>query len=243
MTLGSTVRINSDAGSLTFTRANSITGTNRNLTLGGAAGGTVGGTITTGTGTLTKDGAGTWNLNGANTYSGATLISAGTLALGSTGSLASTTYSIGNGATFDVSAQSNYSLAAVAVTIDVGSAGAGLFNGPTGALTLGNALTLNFTTSMLTNGQTYNLFDFGSQTEDFSSVTLSGSIIGSFLLTSADTWTGSFGGYDFTFSEATGILSLAAIPEPSTWALLFGGASLLFVVCRKWQARSRSLAK
>lgn len=195
--------------------------------------------------TLVKQGAGTLSLDNVNTYSGATIISAGTLALGSTGSLASTTYSIGNGAAFDVSAKTSYSLAAVAVTIDVGSSGAGFFNGPTGALTLGNALTLNFTTSTLTDGQTYNLFDFGSHTGDFSSVALSGSITGSLLLTGADTWTGSFGGYDFTFSESSGTLalSLAAIPEPSTYALLFGGSALLVAVCRKRHGRARSLVK
>ncbi|MFA6287430.1 MAG: autotransporter-associated beta strand repeat-containing protein [Opitutaceae bacterium] len=177
---------------------------------------------------LIKTGAGTLSLDGVNTYTGGTIISAGKLALGSTGSLASTTYSIGNGATFDVSAKSSYSLALVAVTIDAGSAGAGFFKGPTGALALGNAaLTINFSTSMLTNGQTYNLFDYGSQTGDFSSVALSGSITGSFVLTSTDTWTGSFDGYDFTFSEVTGILSLAAVPEPATCALL-GGLGILF---------------
>ncbi|MDF3056376.1 MAG: putative outer rane autotransporter [Rariglobus sp.] len=202
--------------------------------------------VLSGTGaTLIKQGAGRLELSAANTYSGATIVSAGTLALGSSGSLASTTYSIANGATFDVSAKSDYSLASVAVSIDVGSAGAGFFNGPAGALTLGNTLTLNFSTSTLTDGQTYNLFDFGSQTGDFSSVALSGSITGSLLLTGTDTWTGSFGGYDFTFSESTGTLalSLAAIPEPSTWALLFGGASLLIAVCSKRQGRSRLLAK
>lgn len=200
--------------------------------------------VLSGTGaTLTKQGAGTLELSATNTYSGATIISEGTLSLGTSGALASTAYSIANGAAFDVSAQSSFSLAAVAVTIDVGSAVAGFFNGPTGALALGNALTLNFTTPTLTNGQTYNLFDYGSQTGDFSSITLSGSIAGSLLLTGADTWTGSFGSYDFTFSESTGTLSIAAIPEPSIYALLFGGASLIVVGCRRRHIGSGDLVK
>ncbi|HEY9250539.1 MAG TPA: autotransporter-associated beta strand repeat-containing protein [Rariglobus sp.] len=191
---------------------------------------------------LAKSGTGTLTLSGANTYLGTTRVNAGTLALGASGSLASTTYSVANGATFDVSAKSTYSLASAAVTLDVGSASAGFFNGPTGALTLGNALTINFSTSTLTNGQTYNLFDYGSQTGDFSSVTLSGSITGSLVLGSADTWTGSFGGYDFTFSETTGILSLqtSAVPEPSTFALISGALTLAGCAFRRNRSRHAS---
>ncbi len=200
--------------------------------------------VLSGTGAnLIKQGAGKLELSAVNTYSGATIVSAGSLSLGSAASLDSTSYSIGNGATFDVSAKSSYSLAAVAVTIDVGSSTAGFFNGPSGALTLGDALTLNFSTSTLTNGQTYNLFDYGSQTGDFSSVTLSGSIVGSLALTSADTWTGTFGGYDFSFTESTGTLAIGAVPEPSTYVLLFGGAALFIAVGRKRNSRSRSLVK
>lgn len=65
-----------------------ITGTSKNLTLGGV-----------GTGKLL--------LTGASTYSGATLISSGTLALGATGSINNTSsVSLGTVGTFDVSAKS-----------------------------------------------------------------------------------------------------------------------------------------
>lgn len=248
---GYTLKLSSAKSDAKLTIENGIAlGADTNRVIDVADGGAVtdaslGGVLSGVGATLTKRGAGTLELSGANTYSGATIISAGTLALGSSGSLASTAYAIADGAIFDVSAQSSYSLASVAVTIDVGSDGAGFFDGPTGALTLGEALTINFTTSMLTDGQTYDLFDHGGQTGDFSSVTLSGSIAGSLLLTGADTWTGSFGGYDFTFSESTGTLglSLAAIPEPSTWALLFGGASLFGVVCTRRRVRSLPAAR
>ena len=69
---------------------------------------------------------------------------------------------------------------------------------------------------MLTNG-TYELFDgFASQTSTFSSITLAGAYTGS-LAESAGVWTGSFGGQDFTFTNATGDLSV--VPEPSVLAL------------------------
>lgn len=185
--------------------------------------------ILAGTGiALNKTTAGTVTLSGANTFTGATMVNAGTLALGSAGSLASTSYTISDGAIFNASAKTSYSLAAVATTIGVGATTSGFFNGPTGALTLGNSLTLNFSTSLIADGQTYNLFDFGSKTGDFSSVNLTGSIVGSLLLTGADTWTGLVGGYDFTFNQATGslLVTTSSVPEPSTYALLLGGMGL-----------------
>ncbi|MDF3056569.1 MAG: hypothetical protein K0R17_784 [Rariglobus sp.] len=195
-----------------------VGGNNASTTYSGVLSSTVAG------GSLTKAGSGTLTLSGVNTYTGATTVSDGTLALASTGTLASTAYTVANGAVFNASTKSSYSLASVATTIGVGATTAGFFNGPSGALTLGNSLTLDFSTSLLANGQTYNLFDFGSQTGDFSSVTLGGSIVASLLLTSADTWTGSdsLNTYTFSFSEVSGILSVSAVPEPSTYAVLVG---------------------
>ena len=46
---------------------------------------------------------------------------------------------------------------------------------------------VSLSTASIADGQTYNLFDFGSQTGDFSSVALTGSIVGSLFLTSTDT--------------------------------------------------------
>ncbi|MCC6124101.1 MAG: autotransporter-associated beta strand repeat-containing protein [Pirellulales bacterium] len=57
-------------------------------------------------GTLEKQGAGLLILTAANTYTGGTTISEGTLALSSTGTLASSLIDVGSGATFDVSAKS-----------------------------------------------------------------------------------------------------------------------------------------
>ncbi len=66
-----------------------------------------------GSGGLNKLGAGTLTLSAANGYTGPTAINTGTLKLGSTASLASSTIDVGDGTTFDVSAVSGgYSLGA-----------------------------------------------------------------------------------------------------------------------------------
>ena len=193
---------------------------------------TYSGVISNGTGTLalTKVGSGTMTLSGANTYTGATTVSAGRLVLSSTGSINSASaLTVSNGATFDVSGKAAYTMGTGSTTIGIGATTAGLFDGSTTtAVTLGNALALNFSTGTL-GATSYNLFDYASQTGDFASISLIGSITGTLTLTSTDTWTGTAGGYDFSFSEATGVLSV--VPEPS--AALLGGLGLLGLLRRR----------
>jgi fibronectin-binding autotransporter adhesin len=119
-------------GATTFGEATTGTG---NLTLDGTfdLGGsartvTVANTLTTingvisGTTSLTKDGTGSLVLNAANNYSGTTTISAGTLALGTSGSIASTTITVGSGATLDLTAKtSGYALGSSVALAGVGS--------------------------------------------------------------------------------------------------------------------------
>ncbi|MFA6286383.1 MAG: PEP-CTERM sorting domain-containing protein [Opitutaceae bacterium] len=224
----------------TFSGAVDLGGAARVITVGSSTGTLVLSGVISGTGgaglTLAGGGGGTKvTLSGVNTYTGATTVGGGTLALGSSGTLASTSYSIADGAVFNASAKTSYSLAAVATTIGVGATTSGFFNGPSsGALTLGNSLTLNFSTNLIADGQTYNLFDFGSKSGDFSSVVLTGSIVGSLLLTDTDTWTGLVGGYDFTFHQDTGNLLVAtAVPEPSTYAAILGSLALVGVAIHR----------
>jgi len=68
----------------TNTGANAITGIIGNGSLGGKL-------------AVVKDGAGTWTLSGSNTYSGGTTISAGTLQIGSAGTLAAAAVITNNG--------------------------------------------------------------------------------------------------------------------------------------------------
>ena len=198
VTLGNAVRINSDAGSLTFnTAATSITAANQNLTLGGAGDGTVAGLIATGNGTLTKDGTGTWTLAGANTYTGATAINAGTLRLGSGGSGANTplgTTSAGTTVTATSAALdlNGFTLTtAEALTLN----GSGISNG--GALTNSGAaatysglITLGSSSSIIAGSGNIVLSNSGTITGAGFSLTLGGSGPASSLASVIATGTG-----------------------------------------------------
>ena len=204
------------------------------LTGGGASTAATLGAITSAVNTsggMTFRGTGTTTLTAANTYTGATVVSQGTLALGATASLASTSLNVANGATFSTAAQATYSLASLAsgITMNLDATTGGFVNGGTGAYTLGNALTLNFSTNALVLNQAYNLFDYASQTGDFASVNLTGALSGA-LTRSGDVWTGTAGGNGFSFDETSGILTVVAVPEP-TVALL--GALGAFTLLRR----------
>jgi autotransporter-associated beta strand protein len=98
-------------GKLTFAGAGTLTG-NRQITIAsnvdytGAIGEDIAGR------SLTKSGSATLTLSGTNTYTGATTIDAGTLALGTGGSIStSTTIDVKGSATLDVSALAGWALA------------------------------------------------------------------------------------------------------------------------------------
>lgn len=90
----------------------------------------------------------------------------------------------------------------------------------TGDLVYGGALNIN--TTQVTG--LYDLFASATTSGSFSSVALSGAFNGS-LVNSLGVWTGTDGLNQATFVQATGDLTFAVIPEPST--LVLGGLALL----------------
>lgn len=188
-------------------------------------------------GGLTKSGLGTLTLTAAtNTYTGPTTVNVGTVALGAASTLASTSYNIANGAEFDVSAKAAYALNGVTTTFGLDGSTGGFFDAGTAALDFtGGLVSLNFSTSALTDGQTYNLFDFGSQVGDLGGVSVSGSFSGSASRT-GEIWSVADGAWAFSLDEGTGVLTVLAVPEPSTFAALAGLVGLGFAVGRRRRA-------
>ena len=98
ITLGSAVRINSDAGSLAISNTGTITGSGFGMSVGGSGNVTISSFIGTAGGTVTKDGSGVLTLTAANTYSGATTVNQGTLTLsGANGSALNTAFTVAAG--------------------------------------------------------------------------------------------------------------------------------------------------
>ena len=214
---------------------------------------------------ITKSGSGTQTLSGANTYTGATTVSSGMLLVNGDNSAASGAVTVASGATLGGSGtiggattiQSGGFLApgnspgiltfSGALTLDAGSFTNMEITGSTrgtdydgidvvGALTYGGALTL--TSNTLVGVGTYNLFDFASQSGDFTSIILSGTAYASGLSFTLDTpndvWEAVDDSQTYTFYNGSGNLVVAVVvPEPRTYALLGGMFALTHVMLRR----------
>ena len=193
---------------------------------------------------LTKQGTGTWTLSGTNTYTGGTTVNGGTLNL--SGSLASTTIAVGNGATFNYSKpgtnvlSKNFtlnegaSLLGSVGTNSFASSGtttvaADLTSGSFTAITLGAFVKsgiLNFNLTNIEAG-TYSLFAGTTPTGAFTSVTGTG-----FNVVSA--FAGTVGAFEYSFANVGNTLTItSAVPEPATYATLAGLGILGFAVYRR----------
>ncbi len=97
-----------------------------------------------------------------------------------------------------------------------------------GSLAYGGTLSISFGAAI--QAGTYDLFSFsGTPTGGFSTISIGGSfaeaIVGSPSITGSG-WSASSAGWLYEFSNATGDLTLTAVPEPSAFAALAGLAGL-----------------
>ena len=219
-----------------------LNGAARTIDVGSEAAMNVGWTISGNSGDgLTKNGTGTLTLSAANTYTGATLVSAGTLLVNGSTS-ASSTVSVGSGAALGGSGTINGSVSinsgatlipGIASTLTLGST-LTLESGSTIALTLGsNSSKIAFTTvadNLLGSGNaTLSLtrgdgFDYGATYTIFQNTSTTGFVFSSITGYDSANWTANFGLTSDNYQ-----LSFTAVPEPSTYALLFAGLTGVFL--------------
>jgi autotransporter-associated beta strand protein len=242
-----------------YTSAPTITLVGGNGGSTGAGTGTATATATTGSvtsGGLTKTGTGTLTLSGANTYTGTTTVSQGTLKVASGGALnSSSAITVANGATLE---NANGASITPALTLSEGAAlttsAASSSFAPTSLTLTGNlsdgwtaiALTasagsgltksgaLTLTLSGITVG-TYNLTSGSGFTGSFSSANINGSA----LSASGSDWTGTVGGFDYTYTNTTNVLSITAVPEPHEFALAIVSLLGVMIFIRRRQASRR----
>jgi autotransporter-associated beta strand protein len=227
--------------------------------------------ILSGSGGLTKSGTGTFTVSGNNTYAGATAVNAGKMLvngqlgntavavnasglLGGSGSIlgdvtvaSSGTLSPGNSP--GVLTVGSLSLIAGSTTLmEITGTTAGLYDQivATNNIAYGGFLQLTMSGSYA-NDTVFQLFQFGSESGDFSSLAMAGGSSPYAGLTFGTIGTGGYGadawvsdwttpsapnGQRLVFYQNTGVL--AVVPEPSTYAMALAG-----LACGGWQMFKR----
>lgn len=199
------------SGASNTTRSLTLTGTNTGNNTMTALVGNNG----TGVTTITKDGTGTWVLAGANTYTGNTNVNAGTLVLGTTGSINNSVgVNIAAGAAFDTTAKNFVMLSGqeFTFTLDPTAAGsAGML--VAGALDI-SAGVVDFTLTGPLDDDVYVIASYTSLTG------------GSFASVTAPS------GYTIDYAYNGGTQIALVVPEPSAVALLVGSLCTVMIFRR-----------
>lgn len=188
-------------------------------------------------GTFTKTGTGVITVNTGGTLGGVGGILGGAATIASGGTLRPNTAPTDN--TSRLSFSTSLTLASgSATTFDIdGSNFTGVTLSTAETLTFGGAAKINFVSTI--DPGTYDLFNFtDSNTGNFASVDITQGLtsIGGLTLDTG-VWSATYGDRSYSFSQLTGDLTvLVAVPEPSTWAAIFGAVGLAFAAGRRRRA-------
>lgn len=175
------------------------------------------GNVTSSSGGITNSN-GSLDIGGVNTYTGDTSVNVGTVTLLSSGQLGDTDSIVASGATMLLLAGSQYNMVlnGFTTTTITGS----------GTIFLAGEVNFDLALANIANGNTWQVVDNSTLDE-----TYTGSFQVNGFTQLADVWTKTSGLNTWTFTEATGVLSLAVIPEPSS--ALLGGLGLLGLLRRR----------
>jgi hypothetical protein len=167
-----------------------------------------------GTGDLTANG-GSSTLSNVNTYTGNTIV--------------------GEAATGIIAANTAFTLADNAgLKFVIGASGtnnkivAGTATGITRTLTLSGDFTFDLSSAGTNLGDSWQIVDNANLTETYSSTF---SVVG--FTETANVWDKTVSGITYSFAESTGLLSVAAVPEPASLGLLGVGAAALLLRRRR----------
>jgi len=163
----------------------------------------------------------------SNRAIGDLIVNNGILKLTGATAISAHTVTVAAGAVLDVS---SLGFTSPALTLEVNGAtfGSILTNG---LFDYSGGLTLDFDSVPAEVGE-YKLFGDSSLTGNISSVKLAGGFSDVAMTNQSGIWSGASANYSFSFSDDTGILTVAAIPEPSPLTMMLSGwfvASILFL--------------
>lgn len=169
--------------------------------IAGTSSATYGGAIQDGAGVLglTKEGSGTQTLAGINTYTGTTTVSAGTLLV--TGKLGNTDANVTSSGTMTLQVGSSYQML-------VGGLGLNTRITGTGSLALDGTLDFDLASAAIADGNVWNVVDTAALNE-----TYGGNFSVAGFFNNAGTWTRTDGSNTWTYTQSTGNLALAVVPE------------------------------